>query len=81
MKDGEYAITLDEYKSIGIHWIAWYEKASNDVIYFNNLEVKHIRNEIKKIHRQQKYYDKYLRNTSIQFNDAWVVLHWFYAKR
>ena len=37
IKDGAYVINLDEYKSIGIHWIA---------TYFDNFAVEHIPKEI-----------------------------------
>ena len=29
IKDGAYVINLDEYKSIGTHWIALYANANN----------------------------------------------------
>ena len=29
MKDGTYAISFDEYKPIGTHWIALYVNANN----------------------------------------------------
>ena len=34
IKDGEYIINLDEYKSIGTHWIALYGN-DNNVTYFD----------------------------------------------
>ena len=33
--DGEYVINLDEYESIGTHWIALYVNANN-VVYFDS---------------------------------------------
>ena len=33
VKDDAYVINLDEYKSIGTHWIALYVEAYNDAIY------------------------------------------------
>ena len=64
IKDGAYVINLDEYESIETHWIALYmndnnRRASYDAIYFNNFGVEHILKE-KKIHRKQKYTNKYL---------------------
>ena len=41
-------INLDEYKSIGPHWIALYVNGDN-VIYFDSFEVEHNPNEIKKL--------------------------------
>ena len=35
IKDRTYAINLDEYKSIGTHWIALYVNGNN-VIYFDS---------------------------------------------
>ena len=35
IKDGEYIINLDEYKSIGTHWIALYGN-DNNVTYFDS---------------------------------------------
>ena len=47
MKDGTYIINLEEYKSIGTHWLALYVNAEN-VTYFNSFGVEYILNEIKK---------------------------------
>ena len=47
IKDGKYIINLDEYESIGTHWIALYAIAEN-VTYFNGFGVKHIPKEIRK---------------------------------
>ena len=46
IKNGIYIIKLDEYKSIGTHWIA-YVNGSN-VTYFDSFGVEHIPKEIKK---------------------------------
>ena len=53
IKDGAYVIDLDEYISIGTHWIALYlngnhRRASYDAIYFHSFRVKHIPKEMKK---------------------------------
>ena len=45
-KDGSYVINLDEYKSIGTHWIALY--VNNNVTYCNSFGVEYILQEIKK---------------------------------
>ena len=42
---GAYVINLDDYESIGTHWIALYVNAKN-VTYFDTLGVKHIPKEI-----------------------------------
>ena len=47
IKDGAYVINLDDYKSIGTHWIALYVNGDN-VIYFDSFGIEHIPNEIKK---------------------------------
>ena len=47
-KDGVYVINIDEYKSIGTHWIALYLNAEN-VTYFDSFGVEHIPKEIKKL--------------------------------
>ena len=46
IKDGSYVINLDEYESIGTHWIALYVNANN-IIYFDSFGVEHIPKEIK----------------------------------
>ena len=46
IKDGAYIINLDEYESIGTHWIALYFN-DNNVTYFDSFGVKHIPKEIK----------------------------------
>ena len=47
IKDGAYIINLDEYESIGTHWIALYVNAKN-VTYFDSFGVEHIPKEIRK---------------------------------
>ena len=47
IKDGAYVINLDEYESVGTHWIALYIN-DNNVTYFNSFRVEHIPKEIKK---------------------------------
>ena len=47
LKDGGYVINLDEYESIGTHWIALYVN-DNNVTYFNSFGVEHIPKEIRK---------------------------------
>ena len=56
MKDGTYAINLDEFKSIGTHCIALYVNGNNrrdssDAIYFHIFGVEHIwlKNKIMKL--------------------------------
>ena len=47
IKDGAYVINLDEYKSIGTHWIALYVSGDN-VRYLEGFGVEDIPKEIKK---------------------------------
>ena len=48
IKDGAYAINLDEYSDIETHWIALYVNTKT-VTYFDSFGVEHIPKEIKKI--------------------------------
>ena len=56
---GAYIINFDECRSTGIRWIALYMNGDH-VTYFDSFGVEHIPKEIKKIHRQQNYHNKYL---------------------
>ena len=47
IKDGAYVINLDEYESIGTHWIALHVNDDN-VTYFDSFGVEHIPKEIRK---------------------------------
>ena len=47
IKDGTYVIYLDEYESIGIHWIALHIN-NNNLTYFESFGVEHILKEINK---------------------------------
>ena len=47
INDGAYVINLDEYESIGTHWIALYVNGDK-VIYFDSFGVERITKEIKK---------------------------------
>ena len=54
IKDGAYVKYLDEYKSIGTHWIALYVNGNNrscNAINFDSFRVKHIQKEIKEFIR------------------------------
>ena len=46
IKDEAYVINLNEFKSIGIHWIASYANGNN-IIYFHSFRVEYIPKEIK----------------------------------
>ena len=56
IKDVTYKINLDEYESIGTHWIALYVNAEN-VTYFGSCGVEYIPKEIRKLIRN-KYITK-----------------------
>ena len=47
LNDGAFVINLDEYESIGTHWIALYVNDHN-VTYFDSIGVEHIPKEIRK---------------------------------
>ena len=78
IKDGAYVINLDEYKSIGTHWIALYVNAEN-VTYFDSFGVEYIPKEIKRfignkniitnIYRIQAYDSKMCGYFCIEFID------------
>ena len=46
IKDGVYAINLDEYSDIGFHWVALFVH-NNEVTYFDSFAVEHIPKEIR----------------------------------
>ena len=48
IKDGGYLINLDEFKSIGIHWIAIYMSVINR-LYLNSFGLENIPKEIKSL--------------------------------
>ena len=52
IKDGAYVINLDEFKSIGTHWIVLYVNG-NSIIYFDSFGVEHIPKEIRKFIRNK----------------------------
>ena len=79
LKDGDYLINLDKYKSIGMHWIALYVNGDN-VTYFDSFGVEHTPKDIKKIieNKKSKRSSKYLQTASIQFNNVWMFLYCMY---
>ena len=48
IKDGVYVINLDEFKSIGSHWIDLYVNGNNK-IYFDSFRVEHIPEKLKNL--------------------------------
>ena len=78
IKYGACVINLDEFKSIGTHWIALYVNG-NIVLYFDSFGVEHISKEIKKfignknivtnIYKTQAYNSIICRNFCIGFTD------------
>ena len=48
IKDGAYVINLDEYKSIGTHWIALYVN-KNIIVYFDSSGVNIFQKKLKKL--------------------------------
>ena len=67
IKDGTYTINIDEYESIGTHWIALYVNAKN-VTYFDSFGVEHIPKEIR----------KYIGNKNIIKR---ILFYWFHVER
>ena len=55
IKNGAYAISLDEYADVGTHWINLCVK-HNEVIYFESFGVEHVPKEIQKLigHKNMK---------------------------
>ena len=51
IKDGTYIINLDEYESIGTHWIDFYVNAKS-VTCFDSFGVEHTPKKNYKIHRK-----------------------------
>ena len=47
IKDGAYVINLDEYESIGTHWIALYVNGNNNTYILRALELKIFQKELK----------------------------------
>ena len=48
MRNGAYAVNLDEYADIGTQWIALYVR-DNEVIYFDSFGLENISDEIRKL--------------------------------
>ena len=75
IKDEEYVINLDEYKSIGTHWVVFNVNGDN-AIYFDSLGVKHIAKEFKKVIGNENITTNiYGIQASIRFNNVWIFLH------
>ena len=75
IKDGAYVINLDEYRSIGTHWIALYVNAEN-ATYFDNFGVEYVPKEIKKFTGNKNVITNIY--TSIRFDNVWILLYWIY---
>ena len=59
IKEGTYIINLDEYESIGTHWIALYVN-DNNAAYFDIFGAEHIPKKIKKFIGYKNIINKYL---------------------
>ena len=68
---GAYIINLDEYESIGTHWIAL-NVNRNNATYLDNFGVDHIPKEIKKFIGNKNII------ANIQFNNVRILLYWIY---
>ena len=93
IKVGAYVINLGELKAIGTNWIALYLngnkwRASYNAIYFYSFKVGDISKEIIKFIGNKNIiviiYRSIRFDTSIQFDNVWILLYWlywFYVKR
>ena len=52
INDGAYVINLDEFKSIGTHWIALYVN-DNNVTFFHRFRLEHIPKDIRKFNENK----------------------------
>ena len=52
IKNGAHIINLDEYESIGTHWIILFVN-HNNITYFDSFKVEHIPKEIRKFIRNK----------------------------
>ena len=75
IKDGTYIINLDEYESIGTHWIALYVNAEN-VTYFDSFGVEHISKEIRKFIANKNIITNIYRVQA--YDNVWILLYWIY---
>ena len=83
IRDGTYVINLDEFKSIGTHWIVLYVSDKN-VTYINSFAFEHIPKKIRKfirnknvktnIYRIQAYDSIMCGYFCIEFIDFMVIL-------
>lgn len=46
IKDGTFAISLDEYKSVGVHWVSLYVNGEN-LTYFDGFGVENVPEKVK----------------------------------
>ena len=53
VKDGSFIRDLDEYESIGTHWLNFYVNVEN-VTYFDSFGAEHISKEIRKLTGNKK---------------------------
>ena len=82
IKDGAYVINLDEFKSIGTHWITLHVNTEN-ATYFDSFGFQHIAKEINEFIGNENIITDIYR---IQAYDLimWILLYWiywFYPKR
>ena len=66
IKDGAYAINLDEYADVGTHWIALVYNR-NEIVYFDSFGVEHVPEEIKEFVRNKNIIANIFR---VQANDS-----------
>ena len=80
INDGAYVINLDEFKSIGTHWIALYTNADN-IVFFDSFGVD-IPKEIKKSIGNKNIITNIYRIQACSIMCGYLCwIYWFYAKR
>ena len=50
-----------------------FDVSGGNVTYFESFGVEHIAKEVLKIWQAKKYYKKHFQNTSIRFNNVWIL--------
>ena len=82
IKGGAYIINLNEYESIGTHWIALYFN-DNNVIYFASFGVQHIPRKFKKFIGNKNVLSNTYRiqgYDSIKCEYFCICIYWFYVE-
>ena len=76
IKDGAFIINIDEYESVGTHWIALHVN-DNNVTYCDSFGVTNIEKEIKKFIGNKNVVKIFI-EYKIWFNNVRTLLYWIY---